>query len=111
MYFILIKIENNPIVVVIILVFLFLVVSGLIVAGTEKLSKLFQSRKKPVKGDYQRYKELLNQKIEPTQKKNTTNISLEFNYRKPLIHKCSKCGMILSSFSKKCPQCGKIIQS
>ena len=30
---------------------------------------------------------------------------LNFNYRKPLILKCSNCGMMLTNFMKKCPKC------
>jgi hypothetical protein len=113
LYFIFIKIENNPIVIILILIFLFLVVFGMIFAGTKRISKLFQRKKKPVTRDYHRYKELVSQTTEPMleTKEKMKKISLEFNYRKSLIHKCTTCGMILSSFSKKCPQCGKLVEN
>ncbi|MFX0186975.1 MAG: hypothetical protein ACFE8A_04470 [Candidatus Hodarchaeota archaeon] len=46
---------------------------------------------------------------EVRQKENRV-IDLDTKYRepsKPLILKCNKCRMILPSFVKKCPQCGK----
>lgn len=109
LYTILIKIESNPIVVILTLIFLFLVVFGLSITGFKKLSQLFHRKKKPNKTIYQKYKQYLQQEIEPAEIeiRDKKNISLEFRYRKPLIRKCSKCGMILTSFTKKCPQCGK----
>ncbi|MGB5912980.1 MAG: hypothetical protein WBH31_17450 [Promethearchaeia archaeon] len=112
LYTILIKIEGNQIVVILTLIFLFLFVFGLVAAGVKRVSKLFRRKEKKDKTEYQRYKEYLSSEIEPVEKEIRENrkISLEYRYRKPLIRKCSKCGMILTSFTKKCPQCGKIIE-
>ena len=35
--------------------------------------------------------------------------SLDFDYRKPLIRKCNKCGMVLANFVKRCPNCNNAI--
>jgi len=85
---------------------------GLIVSGVEKLSKIFHRKEKKQKTNYQRYKEYLISEIEPVDNgiRNDKKVSLEFRYRKPLLRKCGKCGMILTSFTKKCPLCGKTIE-
>ncbi|MHA2429867.1 MAG: hypothetical protein ACXACC_02425 [Promethearchaeota archaeon] len=112
LYTILITIEGNLFVVIITLIFLFLLGLGLIVSGVEKLSKLFHRKVKKQKTDYQRYKEYLSSEIEPVDNgiRNDKKISLEFRYRRPLLRKCGKCGMTLTSFAKKCPLCGKTIE-
>ncbi|MHA1489611.1 MAG: hypothetical protein ACTSRI_08150 [Promethearchaeota archaeon] len=36
-------------------------------------------------------------------------IDLNKKYRKPIVRKCSNCGIILPGFVKKCPNCGENI--
>ncbi|MFX0136791.1 MAG: hypothetical protein ACFFDN_24350 [Candidatus Hodarchaeota archaeon] len=112
LYTIFITIEGNLFVVILTLIFLFLLGLGLIVSGVEKLSKIFRRKEKKQKTDYQRYKEYLSSEIEPVDEgiRNDSKVSLEIRYRNPLIRKCGKCGMILTSFTKKCPLCGKTIE-
>ena len=62
-------------------------------------------------------KEFIRTRIEPkiSQQKDIKTVNLEFKSPgqlkplKPLIKKCSKCGMLLGSFVKKCPICGKYV--
>jgi uncharacterized OB-fold protein len=41
------------------------------------------------------------------EKQKITPVNLNYKYRKPIINKCRKCGMILPNFVKKCPNCGE----
>lgn len=101
----------NPVIVILIVVFLFLLVLGPVINGIQKTiySRTFLDKKGKTKTGYQEYKELLQKEkeIEPKELKFDTNINLNFKYKKPLIRKCKNCGMTLVSHVKKCPNCGE----
>ena len=48
-------------------------------------------------------------KIEIRDPKVFKKISLDFDYRKPIIFKCENCGNTIPNFVKKCPFCNKQI--
>ncbi len=43
------------------------------------------------------------------QKRRIDIINIQSKYRKPLVRKCSNCGIIVPGFAKKCPNCGERI--
>ena len=93
----------TPLIIILIFLFAFLVFSG-----------PFFFRRKQGKIKLQpHYSQIFPSKrpVEENQKK-TKVIDLDVKYQehlKPLIRKCSKCGMILPTFVKKCPNCSKQI--
>ena len=101
----------NPIIVILIVTFLFLLVLGPVINGIQKTiySKAFLDKKGKSKIGYQEYKEFLQKKkeIEPKELKFDKKINLTFKYKKPLIRKCKNCGMTLVSHVKTCPNCGE----
>ena len=43
------------------------------------------------------------------QKRRIDYIDIRSKYRKPLVRKCSNCGIMVPGFVKKCPNCGERI--
>ena len=100
----------NPVVVVAILVFVFLISLGPFLKRKKKslYSRMFPDKRKRIALNTQMRKEKFKIKeITQTQPKVFKEISLEFNYSTPLIAKCENCRNILPNFVKKCPFCGK----
>ena len=113
LFFIFINIGVNPIIAFLILVFLFIVVIGPVFSGLSKslYSRMFINKKKKERGGYQQYKENLKKESKKSEYKprKIRPVNLDINYRKPLIAKCSYCGMTVAGFVKKCPKCGELI--
>jgi len=65
--------------------------------GTKKASTNNQSRIKEV------------EQVNKSESKIPEPMSLEFEYRKPLIEKCKNCGNIVPNFVKKCPFCNESV--
>ena len=107
----LIWLNFNPIIVIILVAFLFLLALGPVINGIRKSihSRTFSSKKRKLKNNYQEYKELLEKEEEQESKELILDkrINLNFKYKRPLIRKCKKCGIILVSYVKKCPNCGE----
>lgn len=100
----------NPLVVITILVFLFLISVGPFLKHRKKslYSRMFPDKKKRIALNTQRRRDKFKIK-EPRQPqpKVFKHISLDFNYSTPLIGKCENCGNIMPKFVKKCLFCGK----
>jgi len=94
----------NPIIVITLLLFLFLITIGLLLRRTKGTlySRIFPDKKQRTTTIKKKYEK-------PVQMKIPQQINLDVSYRKPLIKKCNGCGNILPSFAKKCPFCGKQI--
>ena len=45
-----------------------------------------------------------------SQKRKIIPVDLNYKYRKPLIRKCDKCGMVVPNFVNRCPECGNVIK-
>ncbi len=101
----------NPFIIGLILIFVFLVFAGPLLSGKSKslYSRMFPDKKKKAREKFQRKREEYEKKDEMRQfkLKHINQINLDFEYRKPIIHKCEYCGMIITQFAKKCPICGK----
>jgi len=116
LFYLLSEYGANPLIIILILTFTFFTFIGPLY---KRKRKSLYSRMLPKKGDKRsRLDEIRERKgfkkkreIIPNKSKNLKPISLDFEYRKPLVRKCENCGMILASFVKKCPLCGKLIIS
>ena len=89
--------------------FLFLIVIGPLFSRLKRsmYSEMYPNRKGNLKKDS---RTIFSEKSESnTVKSKNMNINLNVQYKKPIIRKCSNCGMIVASFVRKCPQCGKNI--
>ena len=108
-FFLLSNIGINPYIVLLILIFLFLIAVGPVLSGIKRsiYSQMFPNRKKHAKKESRTF---FSKKSPPKILQSTNRkIDLNISYRKPIIRKCKKCGMIVANFVKKCPQCGEII--
>jgi len=109
------KFGANPLIIVLILGFAFLIIVGPVVGGWRKsyYSKLFPD-KQEAKKRQRRQKEFIKTRIEPTipEIKEIQEIDLNITYKgkKNLIIRCSNCGMVLANFVKKCPKCRNPIE-
>ena len=115
LYTIFLNLGVDPIVILLIVIFLVLIVIGPLITGISKdvYHRLFRQmdKKTKEKSDYEIYKEGLKYERPITQNKPRNNRSLEFKYKKSIIRKCHYCGMTIPNFVKKCPFCGKPILS
>ena len=106
----------TPIIIFLIFLFAFLMFFSPFLRRKRKslYSRMFPD-KKNAKEMQRRQKEFIRTRVEPKlpQQKEIKAIDLNIKSRgplKPLIKKCSNCGMILASFVKKCSNCGELIE-
>lgn len=100
----------NIILILLILLFLFLIGLGLFIQINSKIKSW--ARKKEIeesKKDYLSEKEkfLEDYKKLHGRKRRIDYINLNTKYRKPIVRKCSNCGIVLAGFVKQCPNCGE----
>ena len=74
---------------------------------------MFPNKHRRFRIEEKKQRRIVGDKTEPIsyQSEDFKSINLDFKYRKPIIRKCENCGMILASFVKRCPLCGKQIDS
>ena len=125
LYFLLSEFGANPFIIILILAFVFFIFSGPVLKKNFFSSLLFRRKIKifsitPEKNKHRRFrieekgrgKNIKNNsKLEQNLSESVKPINIDFKYRKPILRKCGNCGMILASFVKKCPLCGKQIDS
>ncbi|TFG05126.1 MAG: hypothetical protein EU539_09725 [Promethearchaeota archaeon] len=102
--------SSNPIIIILIVVFAFLVIIGPFFRRNRKsyYSRIFPNKSTKHLEEYKGLKKKRSSEgIAPTQLSH--EINFDFKYKKPVLRKCPKCGMILPSFVKKCPVCNKSI--
>ena len=103
----------NSIISFLIVLFLFFIVIGPVLSGMRRslYSRMFTRKKEKLDSGYQQHKETVKKqgKIDGYKPKNIRPVNLNIKYKKPLIGKCSNCGMIVAGFVKKCPQCGELL--
>lgn len=112
LYIYLTELNTNPLLSLLIVTFILLIFAGIIFKGTRRktlYSRLFPEKNAQIKKRERRkrMKYQIKSDIETSKLKQFDPIDLNFKYNKPLIVKCNNCGMILPSFAKKCPNCGK----
>ncbi|MFX1567765.1 MAG: hypothetical protein ACFFCV_05290 [Promethearchaeota archaeon] len=105
--FYLIDLNFNPIIIISLISFLFLVGLGLFFKRSKRslYSEMFPNRKRT--SSSRKQTRVVQEKI--PQPRIPGRISLDSGVHKPLIKKCQGCGNILPSFVKKCPFCNKQI--
>lgn len=107
LFYFLIKLGFNPVIISILLLFIILVTIGFFLRSRKR--KLY-SRMFPQKKYVQiRKEQIKNQKDQNQEIKIPKAVNLELEYRKPLIDKCKYCGNIVPNFVKKCPFCNENI--
>lgn len=100
----------NPLIIVLILIFIFLTFAGPLLKKKQGslYAEMFPDKNKV-------REEIIKRKKEDGQKReemrlfnlrHKNKINLDVKYTKPIIRKCEKCGMIVPKFTKKCPICG-----
>jgi len=98
---------THLIVALLIILFLFLFSFGLIYNSNKiSLSKFFSRSRNKYPSSRNRSKKQYKIRIPKTD----TPETLKFTYNRPLIRKCSNCGMILTRNMKKCPNCESAIE-
>jgi len=111
LYYLLTEFGANPFIIVLVLIFVFLTFTGPLYFGKSKslYSRMFPNKKKKLRERYQRRREEYKKKedMRQFQLKHLNKISLDIEYRQPIIRKCENCGMMMTKFVKKCPICGK----
>ncbi|MFW9937527.1 MAG: hypothetical protein ACFFD5_07750 [Candidatus Thorarchaeota archaeon] len=106
-YWVLIDLGSPPFVSILILIFCSLLFLGVLFRrkGTSFFSR-FKHKKN--QDSTSQYKEIKSNK---PRIRRVDYVKLNSKYRKPIIRKCSNCGMELANFVKKCPNCGEKIVS
>jgi len=112
LYNLLIEFGANPLITFLIIIFVFLVITGPFIKNRRNKSlyaKMFPDKKKKYQTHYQNEESKIEDEKVSSEPKKIRNISLDFKYRRSIINKCENCGMIITSFAKTCPNCGKEI--
>ncbi len=114
LYFVLVNLGISPLLIILILAFVSLITIGSFFMKNRKkslYSELFPDKKR---NEIQRRPRKTELKIETEpdvyEKPKFREVNLDFKYRKSLINKCENCGMIITSYKKKCPICGNSIE-
>ena len=114
LYFVLVNLGINPFLVILMLAFVSLITIGSFFMKDRKksiYSELFPDKKR---NKIQRPPRKIELKIkaesEVFEKTKFRDVNLDFKYRKTIINKCENCGMIITSYKKYCPICGKSIE-
>ena len=104
--FILIDLETNLFLLILIEFFIFLLLYGTFFRINSKLVRNFKIRNED---EYKKQKEKFLDEFSKLRKikRRVDYIDLNKKYRKPIIRKCSNCGIVLASFVKQCPNCGE----
>jgi hypothetical protein len=103
LFWLLIDLGSSILLAILILFFAFLLFLGLLFK--RKGESLFSRfRRKPPK-----LPSSLDKNKQKPRIRRVDIINLDESYKKPIIRKCSKCGMQLAGFVKKCPNCGEKI--
>ncbi len=108
-YYILIDFGSIHLISFLIVLFIFLIVLGPIINYGKNRSLFDRFKRKKKVGGNERNEDTFKIKTTPARHPIDERINLEFTYRKALIHKCPKCGFMLTSSMKKCPNCGQTI--
>lgn len=101
----------NPLIIILILVFVFLIFLGPLLKRRQKsiYASLFPDKKKVREEKIQKKEEEIKRREEMKlfKLRHLNKIDLDFEYREPIIRKCDNCGLMIPKFAKKCPICGK----
>jgi hypothetical protein len=111
LYYILIKFGINPLILLIVFLFLFLLSIGPLFRQRKRTlySRMYPDRKRQSSMSRHEVK-IAPVTSKPPQPKIFRPVSLDASYNKPLILKCKKCGNTIPNFVKRCPFCNRQIR-
>ena len=114
LFYILVEIGIDLIIIFLLLGFLSLIVIGSFFIKKKKksiYSELYPDKKR---NKIQRPPRKLELKIEADSEtlvtKKFRDVDLDFKHRKTLINKCENCGMIITGYKRTCPTCGRAFE-
>ena len=111
LYVLLTDFGANPLIIILVLSFVFLIFLGPLLRGRRKslYASMFPDKKKVQKEKIQKKEEEIKRREEMRlfKMRHLNKIDLDFEYREPIIRKCDNCGLMIPKFAKKCPICGK----
>jgi len=114
LYYLLTEFGFNPLLITLILGFVFLSLLGLLFRKKKQktlYSKMFPEKKKRrSEMDHQNKVVKIEEEFEKPFPENIKAISLDFKYRRSIINKCESCGITITSFVKRCPNCGTKVE-
>lgn len=108
-YFLLLEFGTNPLIITLLIVFLFLTTIGPFLRRNKRslYSRMFPDRRSKIKINNQKEQISIKRKkdIQQSQTKIFKPVNLDFTYRKSIIKKCENCGNIVPNFVDTCPFC------
>ncbi|MFX0002028.1 MAG: hypothetical protein ACFE9C_01175 [Candidatus Hodarchaeota archaeon] len=106
LYYLLVNFGLNPLIVSILLIFIFLATIGPFLRPKKRTlySRMFSNKKSGERNNNLKQKE-----HNQLESKIPKPMNLDFNYRKSIINKCKNCGNTVPNFVKKCPFCNEVI--
>ena len=112
LYYILVESGSNPIITILIILFIILMTIGLLFRKSSRslYSKMFPDKRRDRL--FEKSSSISqNKEIEQTQRKIHRPIRLSTKYYKPIVLKCRNCGNIIPNFVKQCPFCNKNVKN
>ncbi|MFX0038032.1 MAG: hypothetical protein ACFFCY_09535 [Promethearchaeota archaeon] len=113
LYFLLINFGLNPLIISILLVFIFLTTIGPFLRPKKRrlYSRMFPNRKSGanLNKDSKKTHNLKQKELNQLEPRIPKPMNLDFEYRKSIINKCKNCGNTVPNFVKKCPFCNEVI--
>ena len=111
LYYLLVNFGLNPLIVSILLIFIFLATIGPFLRPKRKnlYSRMFPNRKNGVNKDLKKTHDPKQKELSQLEAKIPKPMNLDFKYRKSIINKCKICGNTVPNFVKKCPFCNEVI--
>ncbi len=97
--------SSHPLALLIVF-FSFLLFIGILFKGKE-IFTLFKRKRYKEQNEKEKYLK----EFETHHIRRIDHIQLDSKYKKPIVRKCSNCGILLPHFAKKCPNCGESLIS
>ena len=106
-YFLLVEFGINPLIITLIVVFVFLTTIGPFLRRNKRslYSRMFPDRRRKIKINHQKTQIKRKKGLQQSQTKIFKPVNLDFKYRKSIITKCENCGNIVPNFVDTCPFC------
>lgn len=106
-YFLLLEFGINPLIITLLVVFVFLTTIGPFLRRNKRslYSRMFPDRRRKIKINNQKAQIKRKKGLQQSQTKIFKPVNLDFKYRKSIIKKCENCGNIVPNFVDTCPFC------
>ena len=113
LYIILMEFGTHPLLIILILGFVLLLFVGFFFMEKKQspiYSKMFPDKKRRSQDFHRKLELKIETEPEKPVQKSLKEVNLNFKYRKSLINKCEKCGMLITGYRKNCPTCGQTLE-